>query len=449
MAETQTPAAVNEEILTPAQRTRGQRALILTAMGAATFNRVVIMRVSKLFLMSLGGTARDVGILDGVIQLGWLGQLVGMQIVPRIGKVRLLRFCRALGILPVIYMAYLAFSGQTGRDAILSCIVAYGVLGLLRMLGQTSWWPLLQDNTAGDAVGGFFARLRMSTRIVEICAGIILGWYLIRHTESTGFVVPFIFGVSTLCWTVWFLGGVPESHIRERRAPLLLRMRLVLKAKPARRFLAFTWQFRLIMGLVMPFWVVILRKSGMEPGLIIWVMMSMSFGSLLGQKFWGRMVDRHGGRSTMNICIAAMGLLGLVWLTFPQERISQIIWSATYFVAWGFLTGGFMMGRTWFMLAAVPTVYQTAGFTLCQGSGTIMRAAGAFIGGYIFYWLLGAEDIGFSNALVYLAIVQLAFLTVFFTLVRLVGFADQTPAREVLLATIRRLLVRQMPYRDD
>ena len=449
MAEPHTPVAVNEEILSPEQRKRGQRALILTALGAMTFNRVVIMRVSKLFLMALGGTARDVGILDAVIELGWLGQLVGMQIVPRTGKVRLMRFCRGLGILPVIYLAYLAFSGQRGTPAIISCIVAYGVLGLLRMLGQTAWWPLLQDNTAGEAVGGFFARLRMTTRVVDVCVGAVLGWYLISHTESTGFIVPFVFAMMALIWTVWFLGGVPESHIREKRAPLLIRIRLVLKAKPVKRFLVFTWHFRLLMGLAMPFWIVVLRKSGMSPGLIIWVMMSMSVGSLVSQKFWGRMVDRHGGRSTMNICIVSMGLLGLSWLAYPEARIPQIIWSVAYFLTWGFLTAGFMMGRTWFMLAAVPTVYQTAGFTLCQGSGTIMKATGAFIGGNIFYWLLGPDDIGLSNALVYLAGVQLAFLTMFFTLIRLVGFTDQKPAREILMETIRRLLLRQMPYRND
>ena len=449
MAEPQTPVAVNEEILTPEQRKHGQRALIITAMGAATFNRVVIMRVSKLFLMSLGGTARDVGILDGIIQLGWLGQLVGMQLVPRTGKVRLLRVCRAMGILPVIYLAYLAWTGQTGRTAIISGIVAYGILGLLRMLGQTSWWPLLQDNTAGDAVGGFFARLRMTTRIVEVIAGVALGWCLTRYPTSTGFVIPFIFGLSALCWTVWFLGGVPESHIRERRAPLLLRMRLVLKAKSVKRFLVFSWQFQLLTGLAFPFWVVILKKSGMETGLIIWVMLPLGFGSLISQKFWGRMVDRHGGRSTMNICVAVMGLLGLIWLTYPQEKTAQIIWAASYFLVWGVLNGGYMMGRTWFMLAAVPTVYQTAGFTLCQGSGTIMRATGAFIGGYVFYWLLGPDDAGLPNALVYLALIQMSYLTMFFTLSRLVGFADQKPARELLLASIRRLLVRQMPYRND
>ena len=63
-------------------------------------------------------------------------------------------------------------------------IMATGTRGVLQQLGNTAWWPLVQDSTAGEAMGAFMTRMRMRQRLVDLCLPILIGIYLGAQPSS-------------------------------------------------------------------------------------------------------------------------------------------------------------------------------------------------------------------------------------------------------------------------
>jgi len=440
----QSPGAAQQELLPAEKRRRGQSALIRASIGSAVYQSAMVRRIGRLFILALGGSSLHVGVLNALSQSGWLGQLIGAQVAPRVGKVRLLFLARVAAIPAAAALVVLAASGWIGPGAIACGLAAYGLMTLTRQIGQATWWPLIQDNTAGDAVGGFLVRLRTALRAIEIVVPLGVGLYLHFAAGSRGFAVPFLVGLVAMAAAAYFVRLVPESSNTDARVNVWLRCRLALRSEALRRYLLFASSLRLLTGLMIPFWVVMFTRGGMSNSAIIWVSTVQALGHMLGLRLWGGMVDRHGGRSTLGITMAGQSLMGLAWLAWlvmPTDTAVLVAWAIGFYLVRGFFQGGLMMGRTWVALGAVPTAYQTAGFTLINMTGAVSSAAGSLIGGVAFDAVLGgADEPNLHDGAIYLAAVQMALLGCWWFKARLIGFDKQVSARELMANLVRRML---------
>ncbi len=439
------PLETQEALLPQRERRRGQSAIVRVSICEGIYMSAMVRRLGRLFVLALGGTAFHVGVLNALVQGGWAGQLIGVQIVPRLGKVRLAFLGRVAALPVAAVLVALAASGWIGTRAVALALIAYGAMILCRQVGQTAWWPLIQDNTAGGAVGVFLVRLRTVLRAIEIVVPIGVGFYLHVHPHSTGFAVPFAVGFVALTAAAYFIRRVPEAPSAHVQVNLWVRIRLILKNQPVRRFLVFGGAVKFLAGLMMPFWVVMFVKAGLPKSVIIWVATAQALGHMLGLRLWGGMVDRHGGRSTLSITLAAQATLGLAWLAWlviPADPMMLIAWAVGFYLLRGFFQGGMMMGRTWVALNVVPAIYQTAGFTLINLTSAICAAVGSLIGGVAFQYLLrsGAAQPNLHAGAIYLGVVQMSLLGTWWFKTRLIGFDKQIPARQLMLTVLRRIL---------
>ena len=155
---------------------------------------------------------------------------------------------------------------------------------------------------------------------------------------------------------------------------------------------------------------------------------------------------RHLGKLLFEVAGEPMFfLLVLGWLAMPAHYWPLLMWSLAFWLVWGFLDGGCMMGRTWSMMAAIPQAYQADGYSLAALIFAVVGAAGSFLGGALFEvitrsgWHLGELD----GRILYLAVTQLTLLLPWWTRRKLKDFNQQTSARTLLSEAARRFLARQ------
>jgi hypothetical protein len=445
----------NQPVLPLQQRQRGQKLIIRTAVSNCLLNELTKGNLGQVFLLSLGATPWHIGLQATLNRLAPLAQLPALKAIVRTGKSRLAAWGYLSVLLPLGCLVALAFGYGTIPPtlAILGGIAAYAAMAYTGSFANTSWWPLLQDVTAGEPKGAFFARMRTRMRSVELLVPMGLSWYIAKAHLPWRFVVPFALGIVTTLAAAYFMRQVPERLLTVRGNGLLFRMRLAMRVRSVRAYLRLVVQSFFTEGLIMPFFVVMIRARGLPDSYIVLMGAAAAVGHVIGLGLWARSVDTHGGRPALGLTLVGVAIQGLAWLAIPTVPSGAtgllaiwklLVWAMGFYLLWGFFRGGFLMGRTQFLLDAIPHRFQADGFTLISLAEAAGGALGAFLGGLIFNWLTvhPVSLAGIDGRALYLAAVQLAMVAVWPAKKGLTGHAEQTPARE-FLANAWQLLLRR------
>jgi hypothetical protein len=426
------------------QRRQGQSAFIRFAVTLSIFGNCTQGTIGQLFVLAMGATPFHIAMLSSLTRLAPLAQLAGLRLIGRTGKIRLLGVGTALMGIPLLFLVILAAGGWYGTAAVLAGIIAYTALSFTGSGGNTAWWPLLQDLTAGEPKGLFFARMRTRLRAVELIIPLLVGAYLGRSSTPKRFLLPFAVGLATALTASWLLRRVPERQIASGQTPLLTRLRLASRVPSVRSYLLLMAQYSFTAALFGPFMVLMLRHHGLPDGWIVWMDAITAIGNVAGINMWARTVDRHGGRHAISITLVGMSLLGLGWLLMPTGLAGMAAWGVAFYVLWGFFQGGFLMGRTPVMLEAIPVRYQADGFALINFAAAAGGALGSFAGGGAFEWLTRhAVKLGpLDGRMIYMAAAQLLFLALWPAKRRLSDHDQQTAARFLIAVAWKRIVRR-------
>jgi hypothetical protein len=396
-------------VLSPAARRRTQNTIIRVAMTSTVIT--TMLGAGTLFLLHLGATPFQIGLATTLAALAALAQLGGVALMPRLGKVGLYRLGRFSSLVGYAGILLLAFSGWQGNAAVLTAIGLLTLRHVLNALGETAWWPLLQDATTGDAIGGFFARMRTRLRLTDIIMPLLVGAVLGAHPTGARFAVIFgLAGVAAALGAV-FMRGASEGPMPALTEGLPQRIMNLLRVPAARRFLLFLAFRTGIVTAAIPFWVVMLTERGMPANYLVWLTAIAAVGHILGLHRWGRMVDRYGSRPVLTLTILPGSLLGAAWLFLPSAHWPLLGWAAGLYLLWGACEGGFLMGYTRAMLDAIPRERQGEGFAVISYTAALAGALGGLLGGIGFGWALSHGGATTLAGPLYLAGVQ--FLLVF------------------------------------
>ncbi len=430
----ETPEKPKEECLSETRRQQGQSALIRVAITERVKICTVSGTVVTLFLLQFGATPFHIGILNSVRAIYPLGNLIGLGMIPKTGKVRLQILCRLISIVPLLLLMAIALWGTASIPVIWLAIGALAVMDLVLTVGLTGWWPLLQDITVGDKVGAFFARMRVQLRAMDIALPFLIGAYLGANPTSRQFLLPFGVAMAALGIGIWFLRPVPELPTKVSEQGLIHRFGLVLAEKPSRNFLIYSLLQAILTGLFFPFWVVKLNSQGLGSSYVVWLTSAIALGQVVFTRTWGRLTDDHGSRSVLTLSIIPQALLGLAWLVLPSGKNELLVWGVIFHLIYGFLVGGMLMGQTLAMMNAIPLKIQVDSFTFLQFVGAIGGAIGAFLGGSAFQFLstspikIGPVD----GQQLYLAVTQMGLLLMWVSTLFFKGRAEETPTRQLI-----------------
>jgi hypothetical protein len=440
----------SNHVLGEKQRRQGQSAFIRSAVTLSIFGNSTQGTIGQLFVLAMGATPFHIALLSSLTRLAPLAQLIGLKVVGRTGKSRLLGNGTALMAVPLLCLIVLSAGGWSGTAAIFAGIFAYAALSFVNSGANTAWWPLLQDLTAGEPKGMFFTRMRTRLRTVELVVPMLMGAYLGQSSTPGRFFLPFAVGLATAMAAVWLLRHVPERQITVRQSALMVRLRLASRVPSVRAYLALIVQYSFTTALMAPFMVLMLRQRGFPNGAIVWMDAIAAIGNVAGLQMWARTVDRHGARPALSITVAGLSVLGLAWVLMPSGLALLATWGVTFYLLWGFLQGGFLMGRTPALLEAIPVRYQADGFALINLGVAAGGATGSFLGGAIFDWLTRNPVTlwGLDGRAIYMAAAQLLLLALWPVKTRLADHDKQTAARRLVVTAWQKTVRKLRPGRQ-
>ncbi len=428
--------------LTPEEQQRGQRCLIQlgTVFGCTS---ALVWGVSSLFLLSLGATPFHLGLLETLMRLAVTVRLAAARLVAVAGKRRAMLIGRAGMSLPLALLILVASRDTDRGDTTLWMGVAtYALLVLFNHLGNTSWWPLLQDNTNRSDLASFLSRLRIRQRSIELVLPLLVGWYLGTHPSSQRFALLFALGLVANLLIVLLVRRVSEAP-RTHQQPGHVRRLMALAQLPAmRRYELFAACNGFVIAAILPFWVVALTRAGMGAIYFVWMTSVGALGYVLALHGWGRLVDTWGTRVPLTLALLAKATLGLMWLALPVEPTAVILWATVLFFLWGVLESGANLGQNRAMVDAVSSEFQAEGFALAITAAAIGGAAGGLMGGLAVQQLSDVDGARWAPLHLYLCGGQLALIGVWFLSRFLNGYRDEptlaVAAKRLWRATTRR-----------
>jgi hypothetical protein len=420
-----------DTLLTEEQRKKGQPRLVLLAVMGSV-NNAFITSISALFLLALNATAFQVGLLASASHLERATRLIGLYLIPKIGKAPLMFWGRVLSILPTLTLIVLALYLRPGTQAVWLAIIMITLRGLLQQTANTSWWPLIQDNTAGDAIGHFLARMRMAQSALGIILPICVGWYLGTKPPAEHFTPLFALSLLATFLGAWWIRKVSERPQPDTNKNLFQRLWHVVNHSPVQRLGIYMAAYMCLRSMGYTFWVVLLTDRGMPYMHFVWLTSVSALGTLICLPFWGKIVDRHGGRSAISMALLGMFILGFAWITLPTSALYFTLWASIIFLSWGIIDGAHQMGRTHTMMKAVSPDYQAESFSTIMYGASFGGMVGGLLGGAIFEYVQSLPDIPYDPERLYLAGIQFLYFIVFLLSRTLPGHADQTTTRDLI-----------------
>ena len=374
-------------------RARGRRLAITSHPAGMTFSMVFTQQLPTLALLSLGASEAAVGVQNALGPGMAVLQLPTLRRVGRTAKRRILTFgqgAACLGALPLLFFPTLAELPSGVSIGI--CLASLAIVSAGLSISNTVWFPILRGYVDSHRIGRFFGTLRSGWHLTLILYYLGAQRWLSVNPGSFAplFALGWLFGLLRIV----LISRMPERSERTGE-PIRLResLRRVLGNAALRRYLlGMSWTGALRM-IVLPFWIVMLRREvGLSDGDVIATTVATFAGGFASLYLWGHVVDRVGAppvfRLTALGLAACFGSLVFVEAGGPATVAAMIAFAFLVAV----LSSGFGVADTHVLFKLTPG--DTPAPVLVTVSVIISLVIGAapVIAGFVLERLVAASD---------------------------------------------------------
>ena len=336
-----------------------------------------------LYALALGASSLQIGTLASTARmLEMLAPIPGAQWAARRGRrkpVVVISYGLARVALLGALLVPVFLSGQTAISAI---IVFFALRAGLASLGTPAWTALAGAITPPERRGRYFSSRKMVMAFASMLFVPLAGQIIERFAVPVGYQVVFTISIVISAIALFIYARIPETPteastkagegVREFLSALTGNREFLLFALTAIVW-NFAWQFG---GPYFSVYQVNVLQT--TPRVIGLLATAAALFRVVGQFFWGRVVDRHGSRWTRAICTLIIPVLPFLWLpmTKPWHAIFVNIPSA-------FLWAGYELSNFNLLLELPEAKKQTqaiAAYTTLIGLANI---AGPLMGGHV------------------------------------------------------------------
>jgi predicted MFS family arabinose efflux permease len=258
-------------------------------------------------------------------------------------------------------------------------------------LGNTGWFPLLQDIVPSSETGSFFAKLRISWQSASLM--VLLGVAFFLTDEDTPwwkFEVIFCGALGALFvrWLLFFgFKQRPPTESKDEKINLVRRFGEFVRHKRARNVGMYSAMYWCCAQLAIPFRIKYMKILGYNDGTILMVSAAISLGAIASLWLWGRLVDAFGNRAVFSITSIGMMITSILWVVVENSFFGLIMIFVLSFLFSAFSSGNnIALTRT--MLHVVPKDRQYfMNFIRVLTNG--MGALAPLVGGFVLYRIRG------------------------------------------------------------
>lgn len=341
--------------LSPEEQRRGRRLALTSHPFSMTYRMAFMGDLATQALVTLGAGPGAVGAFASLGGFASLLQLLGLRLVDRFGKRRLLIATQALACaasLPLLWFGWLqGLDAPWGWQVAWACL---GVTSLALVCGSAAWWPLLHGYVPRSQTGRFFSVLRTLWHLFLIA--FFVGCALWLRASPGGFAPLFGLAWSFGLVRIAVLWRAPERAEGAAR-PIGSLFGELYRTPALRRYVIGVTLDQAVFRCMAPFTILLLRNhANLGEGQVMVVTVATFAGGMVALLPAGRLVDRLGPRPVLfwtclvrGALVAGVGAAGIF-----LEGPALVAAVAGLFVGWSFLFQAFGV-------AEVKVLFELAG----------------------------------------------------------------------------------------
>ena len=350
----------------------------------ASASDAIIVAYLSLFVLALGGTRAQIGLMNSLASLSAaLVLLPGAALVERLGWRRPIVLRSAAGARAVLLLLALMPLALDGHAAVYAAIGLAIVRSASIHVGVPAWSGLMADLVPARWRGRYFSSRSIAMVAAGMVTTLLFGQLISRIREPLGYQLAFGVAFAIGLVATFSFGRIdepPEATAASAAGGAGLPLWKQLRAH--RDFVVFCavvalWSFAVSIG--GPFFSVFLVEGlGASAGLIGTFAVLSSLASLPGHRLFGTLIDRYGQRRVQMLTGLAIPLLAAGWV------LARSPWHVVpLYLIGGFLWSGYGAASLSVQFTLVPQARRARFTALLQIVVLVGLAAGAAVGGLI------------------------------------------------------------------
>lgn len=233
------------------------------------------------------------------------------------------------------------FGSEVMVILIVSIVGAFSFLRMLNMVALLPWrYEIIPESIRGVVLGKQMAY----GNIANIIAVTLAGLY-IEHAEGIKpfnalFILGVVFGLLSAWEASHFPGG--DSKVSDGKNRLISQtIKILVKDLNFRKYIYSIGWIILAESLFSFVALYMYEEIGLNTGQIVFLQTSSLVGGALTSYFWGLAADRFGGKLVLQVNMALISILPILWFVMPHQSHVSI------FIGMGisFLQGSAQIGR--------------------------------------------------------------------------------------------------------
>lgn len=336
-----------------------------------------------LFALALGATAGQIGLLASLGSLlSALALLPGARLVERRRRRKRLVVGFARLAAGLAFLAYalipLIFGGAW---AIYAVIAIAALRALSTSLATPAWTSLAASLVPPSLRGRYFASRNIAKGVAALITIPVAAQIISHLAVPAGYQVVFILATAAGIGAAYVYSKLPDPIGHERAGPIRFpRWENLKKERPFLSYCAAAALLHFSVQIVAPYFNVhMVRNLGLSVAVIGLLSTLTPSAALLGQRFFGSLVDRRGNRWVM--LIAGLFIALTPWLWIP---VSQAWHIAPLLALAGMMWAGYELGAFNLLLLLSPEDRRSRRVAFYHTVVAVAAAAGPLVGGRIF-----------------------------------------------------------------
>lgn len=328
-------------------------------IGAACLGGLTVGgNVLTLAALKLGATEVFLGLLSFAMLGTWAFRIFTMSAVEKYGKRKVLIFWKTISTLCIIPFIFLPFLVNYWSNS--ACLALLLLATFFRVatyaLGNTGWFPLLQDIVPRRITGRFFANMRTFWQTAGLITLLLIAWFLGREPDWWKFEIIFVVAFVAYAVRVLTVIGMVENPVLSaapKKISIFTRFSEVLREKRLRQPVLYIVSYWIAATIAEPFKIKFLKDLGYGYGFILAATAMVSLGAIVSLRFWGKLADKFGNRFIFSLSHIGMPIATVFWLLVGKDSFGTVLVLALFFF-WSIFNSGNGIAQTRYILHAVP-----------------------------------------------------------------------------------------------
>lgn len=369
------------------------RTSILDGLFAVQYTTLTAGALLAAFLLALGASEVQIGLVAALPLLGGLLQPLGAEVIRRRGGWRKPVALAAALLDDLLWGVVLA--AVLWLDPPRALTVVIGVLALQQGVNafvSVAWTSWISDLVPAVLRGRFFGRRNFTCNALGALTAILAGQVV--HLSGLPVLHAFLWmigaGMLFRLASITFLSRQPEFHPATNAPGTFFRqLATPLADTDFRKFLTYGIAWGFSVQLAAPFFnVYMLRELAVGVDTVMLFAGLGTISNLVGQRLWGDLADRYGDYQVMRTTGLAVALQPLWWILTGADGPGFYLMGFLS-ITGGFAWSGHLLATGNMMMRLAPETGKTSFFAMQAALGGLFGALGPFVGGLIAGWLTG------------------------------------------------------------